>query len=142
MDKNILKKSLITGTVFLFLSTSCFPFVSASEGKPDLIIEDIFLDGKMLWENSFYCTVRNIGNSPVSSFANYEIKVEVYWLLFRCIPLIQVKSYIDSNSGWSGSLFSDKTISFSFLSDSDLPHFGYYRILLTINPNNFRLVKR
>jgi O-antigen/teichoic acid export membrane protein len=37
MGKYPLKRSLIVGIIFLFLSTTCIP-VLASEGKPDLIV--------------------------------------------------------------------------------------------------------
>ena len=40
MGKNILKRSLLVGIVFLFLSTTCIP-VLANEGKPNSIIGDI-----------------------------------------------------------------------------------------------------
>ena len=135
MGKSILKSSLIIGIVFLFLSTSCLPIVTSSNEKPDLIIENIYLfGGHFPFDNSFYCTVRNIGNSSIYKNTYVEVYVKVYWLLFRHIPLIPIKSFITQGYIYD-SLIGEKKINFFFLSDTDFPLFGYFRIFLNINPN-------
>jgi len=135
-----MKETLAVGIVFLFLSTSCFPFVTANNEKPDLIIEDIFLveDHEPLSE-SLHCTVRNIGNTPVPSGVDYEVDVRIYLLLFRIIPVIPIKSYT-RHIIIHGSLFGEDTVDIyiePFYEHMwEIPIiWGAYRFCLTVNPN-------
>lgn len=133
MGKNTLKRSLIVGIVFLFLSTTSIP-VLASEGKPDFVIENIFL-----WPDNqpptyhFECSVRNIGNA--SELRNdFELYVRIKFLLFGKIPLFTIDS--DTHSAhMEGIILPNRTITFGVASCDKLPIFGSYRFSLVFNPN-------
>jgi len=124
---------LVVSIILLFLLTTCLP-VLASEGKPDLIIEDIFR-----WPNNFpdeyhfECSVRNIGNYPIYK-AEFEIYVKIYWMLFGRIPLIPIKSHTTSVYV-EGYLFGELKYNFIIAQCDRLPIFGTYRFYLTVNPN-------
>ena len=124
---------MIIGIVFLFLSTSYIQIVTANEEKPDLIIDDIFLYYREPTRGSFRCTIKNIGNSPIPGHTSVELDVKVYRLLFRIIP-IPIKSYISQEDIYR-TLIGETTVNTTFLPGSDLPIFGFFRIVVTINPN-------
>ncbi|PNX51645.1 MAG: hypothetical protein BV456_02375 [Thermoplasmata archaeon M8B2D] len=127
MDKIILKRILIIGIVFLFLSTSCFPFVTSSynvDHEPDLIIEDIFIDYTKT--GGYLSTqVKDIGNPWDEVSSDIEIHVKIYRFLFG-IPLIPVRSY----TVWTYITYT-KDIEPRF----QVVLKGLYRICLTVNPN-------
>jgi len=133
MGKNTLKRSIIVGIVFLFLSTTCLP-VLASEGKPDLVIEDIFLwPSAYPYEYHFECSIKNIGNST-NEWNNLEINVKIKWMFLGSIPLLSIASYTESHY-ILGVIKSGGMINLSFASCDILPKFGSYRFSLTVNPH-------
>jgi len=134
MENPRIKKGLGVIILLLFLSTTCLPIVNASEGKPDLIIDDIFL-----WPSSFpdeyhfECSIRNIGDSPIWK-DEFEIHVKIYWMLFGRIPLLPIFSHTTSVIV-DGFLFGELKYNITFASCDSLPKFGSYRFYLTVNPN-------
>ena len=132
MGKNTLKRSLIVGIVFLFLSTACLP-VLASEEKPDFIIDDIFLwPSDYPYEYHFEYSLRNIGDSPIYSF-EFETYIKIQWMLLGRIPLFPIVSRMQI--GNLGGLLPGENVNLSFASCDRLPKFGSYRFSLTVNPN-------
>ncbi|MCJ7696862.1 MAG: hypothetical protein MUO73_00825, partial [Thermoplasmata archaeon] len=74
MENPRIKKGLGVTVVLLFLSITCLPIVNASEGKPDLIIENITIEpGTQIYTEECYCKIKNIGDSP----AGDEIEVRI-----------------------------------------------------------------
>ena len=133
MGKNTLKRSLIVGIIFLFLSTTCLPIVNASEEKPDFVIDDIFLwPSNTPDEYLFKYSLQNIGNAPIYSF-ELEVYIKIQWLLLGRIPLFSIVS--DTQIGNLGSLLPGETVNHSFASCNRLPKFGSYRFSLTVNPH-------
>jgi len=129
-----LKRSLIVCIVFLFLSTACLP-VLASEEKPDLIIENIFLwPSNTPYEYHFEYSLRNIGDVATPYYwSEIEISVKIYWLVFQTIPLLRIKSY--TSTDYLDTIRPGETINITFVSCDALPKFGSYRFSLTVNPS-------
>jgi len=127
MDRNILKKSLIIVFVFLFLSSSCFPFVTASynvDHEHDLIIDDIFIHYSKT--GTYLATkVKDIGNAWDEISSDIGVHVKIYRCLFG-IPLIPVRSY----TIWTW-------IDAITIIEPPVPVIweGFYRFCLTVNPN-------
>lgn len=125
-------KTLIVGIVMLFLSTACLP-VLASEGKPDLIIEQITIQpGSMIFTQECYCTIKNIGNATSSD--EIEIQLIVKRKPLGIFPLPTpvfsdtAEHYID------GGLKPGDSIGL-FLTNCDvLPIFGFFQFKCTVNP--------
>jgi hypothetical protein len=133
MDKKNLKRSIIVSIVILFLSTTFLPFVYSSEGKPDLVIDDI-----ILWpcefprEYKFKYSLTNIGDSPIYKF-QYETYFKIQWMLFGKIPLSTIRSHLQS--GYLSRLLPGDSANIDFVTCAGLPRFGVYRFSLIINPN-------
>jgi len=103
-----------------------------NDGKPDLVIEDIFLwPSNFPYEYHFEYGLKNIGDSPIYSFI-LEMQIKIRWMLLGKIPLFAIKSW--TQSGSIGRLLPGETINISFVSCDSLPKFGTYRFYLTINP--------
>jgi len=75
-----MKRTIIVGIVFLFLSTTCLP-VLASEGKPDLIVDGI---GRVPEPDynlySIVVNIKNIGNETANG--TFSVHYDVKRLLF------------------------------------------------------------
>ena len=135
MENPRMKKGLGVIILLLFLATTCIPIVNASEEKPDLIIEDIFLwPSAYPYEYHFECSIKNIGDSPIWK-DEFEIHVKIYWMLFGRIPLLPIFSHTTSVIV-DGFLFGELKYNITFASCDSLPKFGSYRFYLTVNPNN------
>lgn len=133
MRKNILKRSIIISIALLFLFTTFIPFVNASEDKPDLVINDIFLwPSDFPNEYEFKYSLKNIGDTPIYKF-EFEAYIKIQWMLFGKIPIFTIASHLQS--GYLGRLLSDETVNISFASCERLPKFGVYRFSLIVNPN-------
>jgi hypothetical protein len=155
MKKDWLVKTFAMGIVVLFISTGFIPItnglsqqkqeladnkisdstVSNNEGKPDLVIEDIFLwSDDIPWERHFECNVKNIGDANTPWYwSEVEVSVKVYWLLFGKIPILPILS--DSTTIYVDVILPGETINLIFASCDALPKFGSYRIYLTVNPH-------
>ena len=128
-----LKRSLIVGIIFLFLSTVCLP-VLASEELPDLVINDIFLwPSDTPHEYHFECSIINQGN-PTNEWNDIEINVKIKWMFLGKIPLLTIASNTGSNH-LQGIIGTGERINLSFASCDRLPKFGSYRFILEVNPN-------
>jgi len=93
MGKNPLKRSLIVGIILLFLSTVCLP-VLASEGKPDLIIEDMVIySAHNPLEENFNCLVKNIGNTSTPYYKSIDIAVTLRWKILNILPFIKIRGF-------------------------------------------------
>ncbi len=125
-----LKRSLIVGIIFLFISTTCIP-VLASEEKPDLIVEQI---GRA-WDNQFndlvYATIRNIGTEKAEG--DIYVKYTVIRLLFGVIP-IKVAQTGTKSVYRDGGLKPGDFLGFTLSMERDLPKFGIFRVSATVNP--------
>ena len=127
------RKCLAIGIILLFLATTCIP-VLASEGKPDFVIDDIFLwPSNFPYEYHFEYSLTNIGDSPIYSF-ELEVFIKIQWLLLGRIPLLSIASYTESHY-ILGVIKSGGMINLSFASCDILPKFGSYRFSLTVNPH-------
>jgi len=133
MGKNPLKRSLIVGIVFLFLSTTCLP-VLASEGKPDLIVEQIgFVPyGDSGLEDVAYMVIKNIGNAKSKEEISY--KYTFTKMLFGIIPIRIVQTHTDSMI-YEGGLGPQETCSGALIYENELPKFGIYKFSCTVNPD-------
>jgi len=129
---HMIRKCLAIGIILLFLATTCIP-VLASEGKPDFIIDDIFL-----WPSDipnkyhFEYRLKNIGDAPIYNF-RHTATIQIRWMIFGKIPLITV--YSNNIDGGIGALLPGDSINIGFVSCDTLPKFGSYRFSLTVNPN-------
>lgn len=133
MQKKPLIGVSICAVVLLFLSTTCIP-VLASEEKPDLIIEDIFLwPSDFPMEYHFEYRVKNIGDAPIYNF-QLITNIQIRWLVLGIIPLFPI--YLTTQDGLVGRLLPNETINIPFISCDALPKFGSYRFSLTVNPSN------
>ncbi|MBE3137811.1 MAG: hypothetical protein IMZ43_10550 [Thermoplasmata archaeon] len=132
MGKNTLKRSLIVGIVFLFLSTTCIP-VLASEGKPDLIIEDIVTEPVLPEEDKYLCRVKNIGTETVME--TIDVDVTVKRLFLGIFPIRTVRFYhVGGNYG--NGLYPGETIDILIAYESYLPVYGIYRYNCVVNPDH------
>ena len=127
MGKNILKRSLLVGIVFLFLSTACLP-VLASEGKPDLVVTRIrpdFHDAPVT--TGIACEVRNIGDAP--AVGSIDVRLIVRKGIFGFIPVYN-KMSSETTDGLNPG---DKMIiTFSYIPNS----IGFYKFKTDINVDN------
>jgi hypothetical protein len=131
MGKNTLKRSLIVGIVFLFLSTACLP-VLANEEKPDLIIEDLLiLPGSHPREENFICLVKNVGNISTPSNKALDITVTVRWKTLGILPLFPIQKF---TAGVTGSLAPGETVNIAFATTYRMPYFGFYSFYCRVNP--------
>jgi len=132
MGKNPLKRSIIVGIVFLFLSTACLP-VLANEELPDLIIEQIgfvpYGDGG---EDVAYMVIKNIGNAKSQEEISY--KYTFTQMLFGIIPIRIVRTHTDSMI-YEGGLGPQETCSGALIYENELPKFGIFKFSCTVNPD-------
>jgi hypothetical protein len=131
--KNLrIKKGLGVIILLLFLSTTCLPIVNASEGKPDLMIEDLLiLPGHQPGEEEFRCRVKNIGDASTPSGKFIDITVIVRWKILDILPLIPVRKFIASAAN---SLAPNETANIPFAYSDSMPIFGFYEFYCTVNP--------
>jgi hypothetical protein len=123
MGKNPLKRSLIFGIVFLFLSTTCLP-VLAGEGKPDLIVSSMGFSS-IHWEDCGVATIKNIGDAK--TIDNIYVDYKFTRLLFRTVGRF--------GTFWaSGVLEPEKETTFHLIYEKDLPKFGVFEFKCTVNP--------
>ena len=132
MGKNTLKRSLIVGIVFLFLSTTCIP-VLASEGKPDLIVENITIEpGSMIFTEVCYCTIKNIGDAPTGDVI--EVKLIVKRKPFGIFPPL-FTVYTGSGEHYIGGPLNPGVSTQLTLVDCELlPTFGFFQFKCIVNP--------
>jgi hypothetical protein len=126
MGKNPLKRSLIIGIVFLFLSTTCIP-VLASEGKPDLIVSGIYYGtiGDVQDVHVVGGMIKNIGD------ANAIGNIDVSYTIRRLPSLISVRS--GTIHGYGG-IVPGTEIDFTIGDTHGLPKFGFFRVTCEVNP--------
>jgi hypothetical protein len=126
--------------VLLFLSTTCIP-VLASEGEPDITVEDIYIDmtynGPGPLFPDLFCRIRNIGDAPVGDL-NY--RVIITHMLFNRIP---IKTIVNTILGVGfippmppGGAYTD-VLPTGSPSGDNLPLFGFIKIEVTVNPQDF-----
>ena len=132
MGKNTLKISIIVGIVFLFLSTACLP-VLASEGKPDLIVENITIEpGSMIFTEVCYCTIKNIGDAPTGDVI--EVKIIVKRRPFGIFPPL-FTVYTGSAEHYIGGPLNPGVSTQLFLANcEELPTFGFFQFKCIVNP--------
>jgi hypothetical protein len=123
MGKNTLKRSLIVGIVFLFLSTTCIP-VLAGEGLPDLSIErfDFVPVGDPQINTYATVKVKNIGDVGVDT---YQVSYSVRRLVL--LKTVASNIYTDINELDPGQSTSD-----SLIDTRELPKFGLFRFTCNI----------
>jgi len=132
MENPRIKKGLGVIILLLFLSTTCLPIVNASEGKPDLIIEDLLiLPGHQPGEEEFRCQVKNVGDASTPSDKFIDITVTVRWKTFGLLPLIPVRKFTASAAN---SLAPGETNNIPFAYSDSMPIFGFYEFYCTVNP--------
>ena len=133
MENPRIKKGLGVTVVLLFLSTTCLPIVNASEGKPDFVIEDIFLwPSNFPDEYHFEYRLKNIGDAPIYNFRQITT-IQIRWLVLGSIPLFTI--YSKKIDVGIGALLPGDIVNIGFVSCDSLPKFGSYRFYLTVNPN-------
>jgi hypothetical protein len=132
MGKNPLKRSLIVGIIFLFLSTTCMP-VLASEELPDLIIELIGFaptgDGQL--DDIAFATIRNIGS--VKAIGSIEVKFTFIRMLFGIIPIKIAQTDTHSITVGGGLQPQDFAI-VDLIYEDELPKFGIFELRCSVNP--------
>src|SRR4030042_6053111 len=97
-----MRKTLIIGGIIILMVLSSIPLVSANEGKPDLIIEDIVIGpGDTPYEQEFSCMVKNVGDASAPSDKFIDITVTVLWKTFGLLPLIPIREFTGSIGGSS-----------------------------------------
>jgi len=128
----VVKKSLAVFVICLLMLIS-IPPVASSEGEPDLDIKNIIIEidyGHHPWPYiSFYCRVKNIGNSPV------EDTIVVTVRAYRCLFLLPIY-YVDTFEGKSklGCILDPgETIDIYFANDG-FPRDGLYWFFAEVNP--------
>ena len=132
MGKNPLKRSLIVGIVFLFLSTTCIP-VLASEEKPDLIVSMVGYGPKAEYQPSrYYAVIKNVGNATLWD-KEYTLLYEFTRMVLNKIPITVLHDYT-----WChlyGGLEPGDYLDFGLMvHPRDLPKFGFFEYKCTINP--------
>ncbi|MBE3136289.1 MAG: hypothetical protein IMZ43_02700 [Thermoplasmata archaeon] len=156
MVKTPLKKSLVCGTVVLFISMGFIPMTGGlsnkkqafivdrvadssmpnSEGLPDLIIEDIFIDlyynGPGLPYPALFCRIRNIGDAPVS-YIRYNVVVKQ--ILLNIIPTRTITSENFTTSTHPGMPPGGTYIGVLPGGTDIFPLFGFFRFHVTMNPD-------
>ena len=126
MGKNPLKRSLIVGIIFLFLSTTCIP-VLASEEKPDLIVSDIhpkWGDGPMVL--GITSEIGNIENVTVNGTLHIHFIARRMVFGILPIPIKWIEEELEVKDFHSG-------IGVSTTYSPVFP--GIYKFSCTINPH-------
>ncbi len=128
-----MKRSIIFIFVLQFIFATFLPFVNASEGKPDLVIDDIiYWPCEFPGEYKFKYSLKNIGDTPIYNF-DYETYFKIQWMLFGKIPLFTIRAHLES--GYLSRLLPGDIANIDFVTCAGLPRFGVYRFSLIINPN-------
>ena len=127
MSMNTLKRNLIIGIIFLFLSAACLP-VLASEGKPDLIIEDMGFAPHNGIKKVFYTTIKNIGDAKA-----YGIQVQ-YTFIRMLFGIIPIKNVFAGVAYHTQVVSPQNTTDFFLISTLALPKIGFFEIDCTVNP--------
>ncbi len=131
MGKNPLKRSIIVGIIFLFLSTTCLP-VLASEEKPDLIVQSVNIvpagDSGMDFEA--IAEIKNVGNSDAVG------SVQIYNSFNR---LILLKTVFSKYSSAGIHLAPNESIIIKLTGMQVLPHFGFF--VFTCHVNTGKLIE-
>jgi hypothetical protein len=120
-----LKRGLIVGIVFLFLSTACLP-VLASEELPDLIVESINIvpDGDSGMDFEAIAEIKNIGISDAIG------SVEIYNSFNR---LILLKTVFSKYSSVGIHLAPNESTIVKLTGMQILPHFGFFIFNCQVN---------
>jgi len=155
--KTPLKKSLVCGTVVLFISMGFIPMTGGlsnkkqafivdrvaessmpnSEGLPDLIIEDIYIDwnynGPGPGYPDLFCKIKNIGDASVSEL-KYNVVIEQ--LLLNIIPIRMIintylGAFFQPGMPPGGTFIGDLPTGTDIL-----PLFGFFRFHVTVNPDH------
>jgi hypothetical protein len=134
MENPCIKKGLGVIVLILFLSTTCLPIVNASEGKPDLIIEEIGFapDGDSGREDVACMTIKNIGNATSQEEISY--KYTFTQMLFGIIPIRIIRT--DTLSMYcEGGLKPQDFCSPRLIYEYELPKFGIFSFSCRVNPD-------
>ena len=132
MGKNTLKRSLIVGIVFLFLSTAC-QSILASEGKPDFVIAEISpYCHDIPVATDVACWVVDIGNA--TAYGSITIHASITWMFLGRFPIVQIR-WFNYSEEYDHGFPTGVRIPFQFAPISKIPKFGSYRFDCTVNPN-------
>jgi hypothetical protein len=129
MENPCIKKGLGVIVLILFLSTTCLPIVNASEGKPDLIVQQMgFARDEETPVFVSYAIIKNIGDLKV---------VEDLYLKYTFTRLIyKTITNIDTTWMWiGGGLEPGEEVHWDLISDYRLPKFGFFEFKCTVNPD-------
>jgi hypothetical protein len=126
MGKYPLKRSLIVGIIFLFLSTTYIP-VLASEGKPDLIVASMSFSpyGDSETEIVAAATIKNIGDTKATGTLYLEYTFSR--LIFGTITNTDIVCMF-------GGLEPGEEAYWPLIYESELPKFGFFEFKCTVNP--------
>lgn len=126
---NTLKRSMIVGIVFLFLSTVCLS-VLAKEGKPDLIVDSMSFSpyGDSGNARVAAATIKNIGDSDIKG--TLYLRYIFTRMVFGFIPIIAIINTVPM----SGGLKPGETAYWPLIYESELPKFGFFEFKCTVNP--------
>jgi len=128
---NLIKKGLVIGIICLLILVSVPTVVS--EGKPDLVIEDMVIKpGNFPNEQEFFCRVKNIGDviAEKTIFVSVDIRM---CFLFGMLPVYLIGTF-DGGGNFVPGLFPGDTIDIVFAYSYDLPRFGFYLFSCEVNP--------
>jgi len=128
-----MKKKIFIGGILSLLVLSSMPIVVGSEGKPDLIIEDIVTKPDNPIEDKYLCRVKNIGNGTTDDWI--MVTVTVKRLFLGIFPLRTVHFYRVGSLPGNG-LPPGGVIDILFAYEGDLPVFGIYRYSCVVNPDH------
>jgi len=135
MGKNTLKRSLIVGIIFLFLSTTCIPVLasegkpsSTGTGKPDLIVSFIgFVPYGDNGPDVAAASMTNIGD--VMAVGTFYLTYTVTRLISRTV----VRTDTVPMSLYPG-LEPGAQAGWDLIYESRLPKFGFFEFKCTVNP--------
>jgi hypothetical protein len=128
-----LMKGFAVGIILLFLSTTCIP-VLASDGKPDLIIEDLGTrPTNTPPHNWVYCVIKNIGSGTAYDFI--DVKVEIKRVLFGLFLINKTIFNSFANVRTPDGYSPGETVDIKFAIDYQLPSWGFFRIYCWVNPD-------
>jgi len=142
IGKNTLKRSIIVGIVFLFLSTVCL-LVVASEEKPDLTIDEIYVyvspgggRGPSREREYIRCNFSNIGEGDVTGEDIIQFQIVVEKLLFNKIPIREIINVCTHGYAVHNGLEPGRTYYETLTSHYILALPGYMKFKCRINPND------
>ena len=130
MKKRILIGSIIAVVILIIAS---FPTVGSSEGKPDLVIEDMVIKpGNFPNEQEFFCRVKNIGDVIAEKTIFVSVDIRMCFLL-GMLPIYLIGTF-DGGGNFVPGLYPGETIDIVFAYSYDLPRFGFYLFSCKVNP--------